>query len=643
MPRNYTRKSQRGATYTPEQLLAAVESVRNKRLSLRRASLVYKIPKTTILDHVTGRRGTKSKRFGRDLDIPYDEEQKIAEGIRVMEKGGFGLSRLEVIEKVGEYVKKNKLKTRFKDSIPGPDWFIGFRKRHRLSIKKPQAVEMARQKCLDPFIIYDYFELLKRTISELGLENKPDHIWNLDETSFCVDPKKTKMVGAIGTAATRTISTPGRENTTVLMSCSAAGSKGTPLIIFKGLHIYDEWTAPEEDPENPEVVYAATKKGWMESEVFKNYFSKILISDFKNKRPILLIYDGHATHVNISLIEEAVKEQVTILKLPPHSSHLLQPLDVSVFKPIKDRWDAKLVKWQREHPGKKILKKTFSVLTKTIWKETDPVVIQHGFRKAGIYPFNDQVITPEKFDPSAYKRWQSIRTGMVHITADKDPNNAMEVLTASPVGTSNNNSIPYRSDVIAEVTEISSSSLCQSTLTNGTPRDSPSTNIPFDQILASTLDPAKNDNIEKKPKKRVAGGAEVITRNEVILRLKEKETLLKGPKERKNTSNKNTKGRPRQNKILDSDEDDEETIEYEEEDLETMEDICEQMIEEEAQLEEEITGSLSKLSVSKWVLVKFPGKRNIKYYVGKVMAIKDQEIEIKFCRKSNFFFKEISI
>lgn len=357
MPRNYTRKSQRGATYTPEQLLAAVESVRNKRLSLRRASLVYKIPKTTILDHVTGRRGTKSKSFGRDLDIPYDEEQKIAEGIRVMEKGGFGLSRLEVIEKVGEYVKKNKLKTRFKDSIPGPDWFIGFRKRHRLSIKKPQAVEMARQKCLDPFIIYDYFELLKRTISELGLENKPDHIWNLDETSFCVDPKKTKMVGAIGTAATRTISTPGRENTTVLMSCSAAGSKGTPLIIFKGLHIYDEWTAPEEDPENPEVVYAATKKGWMESEVFKNYFSKILISDFKNKRPILLIYDGHATHVNISLIEEAVKEQVTILKLPPHSSHLLQPLDVSVFKPIKDRWDAKLVKWQREHPGKKILKK----------------------------------------------------------------------------------------------------------------------------------------------------------------------------------------------------------------------------------------------------------------------------------------------
>ena len=237
MPRHYKRKSQRGASYTKEQLQQAVESYTSRRLSLRTASSIYKVPKSTILDHVTGRRGIKSKSFGRDLDIPYEDEQKIAKAIRSMEKGGFGLSRSEVIEKVGEYVQKNNLKTRFKNGIPGPDWFIAFRKRHRLSIKRPQAVEMARMKSLDPFIIYDYFELLKRTISELGLENKPDQIWNLDETSFCVDPKKTKIVGAIGTAATRTISTPGRENTTVLVSCSAAGSKGIPLIIFKGLHI----------------------------------------------------------------------------------------------------------------------------------------------------------------------------------------------------------------------------------------------------------------------------------------------------------------------------------------------------------------------------------------------------------------------
>lgn len=498
MPRIYVRKTKRADGYNHDQLLEAVEGVKSKRFSLRKASLLYKIPKSTIMDHVSGRRGTKSQRFGRDLDIPFEDEQKIAEGIRSMEKGGFGLSRSEVIEKVGEYVIKNNLKTRFKNGIPGPDWFIGFRKRHRLSIKRPQAVEMARKKCLDPFIICEYFQLLKRTISELGLEDKPDHIWNLDETSFSVDPKKTKVVGAIGTAATRTISTPGRENTTVLMSCSAEGSKGTPLIIYKGLHIYDEWTAPEEDPKNPEVVYAATKKGWMESEVFKNYFSKVLVPNFKNKRPILLIYDGHTTHISIRLIEEALKEQVTILKLPPHSSHLLQPLDISVFKPIKDKWDAKLVKWQRENPGKKVLKQKFSKLIREIWIETDPSIIRNGFKKAGIHPFDDKVIPPEKFDALAYKRWQNSQAEniMPHVTADYDPIDAQQ---AGPSNISAKNTVPYSNET---TTKAAHSSTAQQKITNNNEMvNTTSLIVPFQQILAAAMKSDDKDNTEKKTEK----------------------------------------------------------------------------------------------------------------------------------------------
>ena len=63
------------------------------------------------------------------------------------------------------------------------------------------------------------------------------------------------------------------------------------------------------------------------------------------------------------------------------------------------------------------------------------------------------------------------------------------------------------------------------------------------------------------------------------------------------------------------------------------------MSEENAELEE-IARSLSELSVDDWVLVKFAGKRNIIYYVGQVIEIKKQEVEIKFCRKSAFFTKK---
>jgi hypothetical protein len=58
-----------------------------------------------------------------------------------MEKWGFGLSRKEILQLVGECVNANKLKTQFKKGIPGEDWFLNFKLRHNLSIKIPQSVE----------------------------------------------------------------------------------------------------------------------------------------------------------------------------------------------------------------------------------------------------------------------------------------------------------------------------------------------------------------------------------------------------------------------------------------------------------------------------------------------------------------------
>jgi len=74
-------------------------------------------------------------------------------------------------------------------------------------------------------------------MDKLNITDKPDKIWNLDETSFCLDPSKTKILGAIGTPATRTTHVSGRYNTSVLMACSAIGQKAPLLIIFRGKNI----------------------------------------------------------------------------------------------------------------------------------------------------------------------------------------------------------------------------------------------------------------------------------------------------------------------------------------------------------------------------------------------------------------------
>ena len=60
-----------------------------------------------------------------------------------------------------------------------------------------------------------------------------------------------------------------------------------------------------------------------------------LLEGIPPARPVLLIKDGHTSHTSIEVIELACANNVDLLCLPAHTTHILQPLDVGVFKSFK--------------------------------------------------------------------------------------------------------------------------------------------------------------------------------------------------------------------------------------------------------------------------------------------------------------------
>lgn len=154
MVRNYKRKTNRGSTYTPETLEMALDEISRGITTQYAAHKKYNIPQMTLSYHRRGQRGKRSTTQVRSTAIPLEEERKLAEG------WGWGLTRHDVFNIVEQYVTRNHLKTPFKENRPGEDWYLAFAKRHNLSIKKPQSVEYARKKCLDPFVIKNYFDVL---------------------------------------------------------------------------------------------------------------------------------------------------------------------------------------------------------------------------------------------------------------------------------------------------------------------------------------------------------------------------------------------------------------------------------------------------------------------------------------------------
>lgn len=408
MVRTYVRKTQRGAgvNYSVEDLEKAVDDVKNGNKTIRGAAVFYNIPRSTVKHRVLGTRGKGFTSIdgkgggGVKSFLSAAEEEEIVNCLKVMDKNGFGLSRHEVLDLVQLYIRQNNISCRFKDQRPGVDWFIAFRIRHGLSIKKAQSIEHIRCDQINPWVVYDFFEVLTKTLNELNLNGKPERIFNCDETSFCHDPSRTKVVGAIGAKSTRKTSTSGRENTSVLLCCSAAGKMLPLLCVFKGKYVMDNWF----DQDNTtQTAVSASSRGWMETTLFFNWFRDVFLPNIGEERPVLLIYDGHTTHISTKLIRLAQQNQVTIMKLPPHTTHLLQPLDVAVFKSLKATWDSELCKWQRANPRKKIPKREFVSLITRLAQEVPKTNIINGFKTTGIFDSEVQGVNKGAIPTSVFK------------------------------------------------------------------------------------------------------------------------------------------------------------------------------------------------------------------------------------------------
>jgi len=78
--------------------------------------------------------------------------------------------------------------------------------------------------------------------------------------------------------------------------------------------------------------------------------------------------------VDLKLIDTIIKNNVTIMLLPPNSSNLLQPLDLAVFKSIKNEWDKILCSRYRNHQGQKLPKSELSKIICNIWTKFDPYI-----------------------------------------------------------------------------------------------------------------------------------------------------------------------------------------------------------------------------------------------------------------------------
>ena len=150
----------------------------------------------------------------------------------------------------------------------------------------------------------------------------------------------------------------------------------------------------------PGTLFACSDNGWINQQLYLQWF-EFFVASIPPARPVLLIEDGHASHISLEVIKLAQENDIHLLCLPSHTTHLLQPLDVGVFKSMKSQFNKACKHFMTSKPGRVITSEDLASLLAVTWPQCmTPVNIMSGFRKCGIYPLNPGAVKDYETAPS---------------------------------------------------------------------------------------------------------------------------------------------------------------------------------------------------------------------------------------------------
>lgn len=403
-------------TIIPEHVMReAVQKVLEGGWSTQRAAKYFNIPRTTLRRYVT-----KCRRQMENIDFneakhprltpnyachqifTSAEEKELSSYIKHLANLHHGFTPTQVKSfayDLATFYKKKVPECWETNKSAGSKWFNGFMKRNpTLSLRVPEATSLARAMGFNKPVVDKFF----KNLSDIYLSRKlgPDQIYNVDETALTTVQSTNKVVATLGQKQVGQITSAERGTlVTMIGAINAIGNSVPPLLVFPRKNFKQHMLvgAP------PGSEGAANPSGWSSKEIFLQWLNHFIKhAGPTENRPVLLIMDNHDTHISLEVIEIAKSNNVILLTFPPHTSHKLQPLDVSVFGPLKKYYNKECGVWIANHPGKRIdIYNIAEILGQSYGQAFCTQNIVSAFKSTGIYPLNKNCFKEHEFLPAS--------------------------------------------------------------------------------------------------------------------------------------------------------------------------------------------------------------------------------------------------
>lgn len=398
MPFRYKKKSNR--IEIPRDIIErAIDDVHAGAQILPTAKK-YEIPRSSLQRYLKLEgplKNTDEKYITRKI-FTTDEEKALGEYLIRCSQLHYGMTKLNCRKFAYEYAVANGkvIPENWKQhKYASKDWIRGFMIRNKnLSLRTPEATSLSRATSFNRKNVTEFFDNYRSVLDRYKFG--PEAIYNIDETGLTTVQSTQKVLAVKGCKQVGQM-TSAERGTLITLCCTinAIGNSIPPFYIFPRVNFrpYMLSGAPVGSDG------AAYTSGWMTVQNFVLYLKHFIKYVKPSKTsPVAILLDNHESHISIEALDLCKENGIVMVTFPPHCSHKLQPLDLTVFGPLKRYYNIALTDWLSMNPSKTCTIYEIAKLSAlAIPQAFTPTNIQHGFEKSGIWPFNSEVFTDADF------------------------------------------------------------------------------------------------------------------------------------------------------------------------------------------------------------------------------------------------------
>ena len=212
-----------------------------------------------------------------------------------------------------------------------------------------RVYDFQRALCEDLELIGAWFQLLHNMRAKYGVLDCD--FYNFDETGFMMGVICPAMVvtRADRRGRGKAVQPGNREWATAIACINGEGWSVPPFLVVQGVNHLANWYTEGGLPHD--WVIKPTSNGWTNNETgleWLKHFDKHTTARAKGPYRMLVL-DGHESHESAVFQEYCKDHNIITLGLPPHSSHLTQPLDVGCFSVLKRAYGRQIETFIKAH------------------------------------------------------------------------------------------------------------------------------------------------------------------------------------------------------------------------------------------------------------------------------------------------------